>query len=107
MLDFIKGIFGLDSDGLSLTSDQKKEVDQLVKELIQIGIKEDYLSEQSGGAYNAQCHHRRAREIGSKLNLIGGMPLMLKAFSRVQKKAGKTAASHLEYAWAEIGRWLA
>jgi hypothetical protein len=107
MLDFLRGIFGQNFDRISLTPDQKREVDHLVKELIEIGIKEDYLSERPGGAFNSQCHHRRAREIGSKLNLIGGMPLMMNAFQRVQKKAGKNAASHLEYAWAEIGRWLA
>lgn len=107
MIDFLKRILGMDDEKISLTREQKTEVDNLVKELIQIGIKEDYLSERPGGAFNAQCQNRRAREIGTRLNIIGGMPLMWQCFRKAQKKAGKVAASHLEYAWAEIGRWMA
>ncbi len=83
------------------------EVNQLLKELIQIGKTEDFLSERPGGAFNAHCQNLRAREIGTRLHQLGGMSLMLDAFKKVQKKAGKTAASHLEYAWVEIGRWMA
>jgi hypothetical protein len=106
MFDFIKNLLGMDGETVSLTREQKAEVSQLEKELIVIGSKEDFLSERPGGAFNAQCQHRRAREIGTRLNTMGGMPLMWKAYQKVQRKAGKTAAAHLEYAWAEIGRWL-
>jgi hypothetical protein len=107
MLEFIKQLFGFGDEQVHLSGAQKSEADSLIKELIQIGISQDYLSERPGGAFNAHCQNQRAREIGSKLDKLGGMPLMLQAFQKVQKKAGKTAASHLEYAWVEIGRWMA
>jgi hypothetical protein len=39
------------------------------------------------------------------LSEIGGLKLMTHAFDRVRKKAGKVAASHLEYAWQAVGEW--
>ncbi len=89
------------------SSHDKTEVNRLLNELINIGIKEDYLSEHPGGGYNLQCRHIRTREIGLRLSEIGGMPLMAWAFDRVRKKAGKVPASHLEYAWQEVGEWSA
>lgn len=89
------------------SSHDKAEVNRLLNELINIGIKEDYLSEHPGGGYNLQCRHIRTREIGLRLSEIGGMPLMVWAFDRVRKKAGKVPASHLEYAWQEVGEWSA
>jgi len=83
------------------------EVDRLVEELIRIGIKEDYLSETPGRGYNGQCRHIRTREIGKRLNEIGGSDLMSWTYGKVRKKAGKTPASHLEYAWTDIGEWQA
>lgn len=88
-------------------SHDKPEVNRLVNELINIGIKEDYLSEHPGGGYNLQCRHVRTREIGKRLSEIGGTSLMLWVFDRVRKKAGKVPASHLEYAWQEVGEWSA
>lgn len=82
-----------------------KEVAALLDELIKIGIKEDYLSEIPGYGYNSQCRHIRTHEIGKRLNEIGGSNLMSWAFTRVRKKAGKVPASHLEYAWNDIGGW--
>ena len=81
------------------------EVNTLVDELVTIGIKEDYLSEIPGMGYNAQCRHVRTRAIGKRLDEIGGNELMLWAFEKVKKKAGKVPASHLEFAWHEVGRW--
>jgi hypothetical protein len=107
MLEFFKNLLGLGDESVHLGGAQKTEADALIKELIQIGISQDYLSERPGGAFNAHCQNLRAREIGTRLDRLGGMALMLQAFQRVQKKAGKTAASHLEYAWVEIGRWMA
>lgn len=88
-------------------SRDKAEVNRLVDELIRIGIKEDYLSEHPGGGYNLQCRHIRTREIGLRLSDIGGLPLMIWVYDRVRKKAGKTPASHLEYAWQDVGVWSA
>jgi len=82
------------------------EVERLVDELVKIGVKEDYLSEHPGAGYNIQCRHIRAREIGKRLSELGGLDLMNWAFARVKKKAGKVPASHLEYAWEDVGEWL-
>jgi hypothetical protein len=84
----------------------RAEAEKLIEELIKIGIKEDYLSEHPGAGYNIQCRHVRTREIGKRLSEIGGLKLMTFAFDKVKKKAGKTAASHLEYAWEDVGEWL-
>jgi hypothetical protein len=86
-------------------SANRMEVEKLVSELINIGIKEDYLSEHPGGGYNIQCRHVRARDIGKRLSEIGGLRLMNWAFEKVRKQAGKVAASHLEYAWESVGEW--
>jgi hypothetical protein len=84
-----------------------EEVERLLDELITIGIREDYLSETPGRGYNSQCRHIRTREIGKKFSEIGGNDLLSWAFEKVRKKAGKVAASHLEYAWSDIGGWQA
>ncbi len=86
-------------------SQNAKEVQDLLAELITIGIKEDYLSEYPGPGYNGQCRHVRARMIGKRLDEIGGNALMQWAYYKVQKKAGKTPASHLEYAWRDVGHF--
>ena len=83
------------------------EVNKLLEELIKIGVKEDYLSERPGMGYNGQCRHIRTRQIGQKLHDIGGLELMQWSFGKVRKKAGKMLASHLEYAWSDIGDWQA
>jgi hypothetical protein len=85
----------------------KDEVLKLIEELVVIGQKEDYLSVYPGGGYNSQCRHLRTRQIGARLYKIGGIELMVWVFERVRKKAGKVLASHLEYAWAEVGEWRA
>ena len=86
--------------------EQKAEVDRLLDELIRIGNTEDYLCETLTPGFNVQRRHIRAREIGKRLDEIGGFDLMEFAYNRVRKKSGKVLASHLEYAWAEIGHWL-
>lgn len=85
---------------------QGKEVNQLISELISIGTKDDYLSEAPGSPFNYQCRHVRARDIGKRLDEIGGQPLMIYAHDRVKKKLGLKLVSHLEYCWADIGEWL-
>ena len=100
-MGFLGGLFGT---GL-YPRENAKEVQDLVDELVNIGIKEDYLSEFPGNGYNAQCRHLRTRLIGKRLDEIGGNELMRWAYKRVVRKAGKVPASHLEYAWHEIGHW--
>lgn len=85
----------------------KKEVADLINELVRIGHQDDYLSVTPGGGYNAQCRHVRTRQIGDRINKIGGLKLMSWVFEKVHKKVGKVLASHLEYAWNDIGEWRA
>jgi hypothetical protein len=88
-------------------AERRSEVDRLIDDLIQIGKTEDYLSEVPGGAFNNQCRHVHAREIGQRLHDIGGVALMQYAMDRVHHKLGANLSAHLEYAWTEIGEWLA
>lgn len=83
----------------------KPEVDRLLEELVQIGKKDDYLSERPGAGFNMQCRHIRTREIGKRLDEIGGLELMEYANRYVKRKNGKTLSTHLEYCWVEIGKW--
>lgn len=108
MFEFLTNLFtgGNQYRDINLNTDQKKEVDGYIRELIQIGIKEDYLSERPGGSYNGQCHHRRTREIGEKLNTMAGVDLLWLVYFRVKKKVGKQLSDHLEYAWSGIGKWM-
>ncbi len=87
-------------------SAQKNEVERLIENLIRIGQTEDFLSERPGGSFNAQCRHAGAREIGARLEAIGGFELMEYVLKRVRKKLGSNLAAHLSYAWTDIGKWV-
>lgn len=104
-MDFFRNLFGGGLPG-GLDSPSKQEVNRLIDELIEIGKREDFLSERPGGQFNAQCHNLRARAIGKRLNEIGGLPLMEAAHRMVRRKLGALLTSHLEYAWSEIGQWV-
>jgi hypothetical protein len=87
----------------------RDETEKLIAELIEIGKRDDYLSEHHMPGFNAQYRHVRARAIGKRLNDIGGLQLMEYAQRQVRRKtgkAGRSLAEHLEYAWAEIGDWM-
>ena len=85
----------------------KQEVERLLDELVRIGKTDDFLSERPGGGFNRDCRHIRTREIGQRLDEIGGLPLMEYANRRVRRKLGKNLSWHLEAAWKDIGRWIA
>ncbi len=102
MLEFFESIFG----SSPYPAQNREEVQRLVDELLKIGRQDDFLSERPGSPFNSQCRHTRAREIGKRLNEIGGMRLMEWVHQRVKRKLGIALASHLEYAWAEIGEWM-
>jgi len=85
---------------------QKKEVDRLFDELVKIGRLDDFLSLQPGGPFDIRCHHIRARQIGVRLDELGGLDLMQAARSYVQRKLKKTnLEEHLDYCWQDIGEW--
>ena len=90
-------------------SQHKAEVERLLDELVRVGLQDDFLSERPGAGFNSQCRNVRARQIGTRLNDIGGLPLMEYAQRYVRRKSGKKGKSlyeHLEYAWVEIGDWM-
>lgn len=86
---------------------QRAEVDRFVQELIQIGRQDDFLAERPGAPFNYQCRHTRARDIGVRLNELGGDALMEWVHRRVRAKLKEPLASHLSYAWTDIGDWVA
>ena len=88
-------------------SHAKQEVERLLDELVRIGKTEDFLAERSGGSFNRDARHIRAREIGKRLDEIGGLPLMEYANRYVRRKLGKNLSWHLEAAWKDIGHWIA
>ncbi len=89
----------------NLPADQKQEVKRLLKKLVKIGELDDFLSLQPGGPFNVRCHHTGAREIGKRLDQIGGLELMDAARSHVKRKLKPVMAEHLDYCWQDIGDW--
>jgi hypothetical protein len=85
---------------------QRDEVNKLIDELVKIGRTDDYLSERPGGGYDGRCHHIRTRQIGKRLDEIGGHELMIFASKRVKKHLKTTLWEHLLYAWQGIGDWV-
>lgn len=82
--------------------DRRQEVNRLLNELVTIGKQDDFLSERPGGAFNPQCRHIRAREIGKRLSEIGKYPLMEYAIKKIKKKLGVALSAHLESAWDDL-----
>ena len=90
-----------------LPTETKREVNKLLDKLIKIGQLDDFLSLQPGGPFNIRCHHIEARNIGKRINEIGGLELMQAARSHVKRKLKAVMADHLDYAWQDIGDWQA
>jgi hypothetical protein len=82
------------------------ESDVLVKELIVIGGSDEFLSNDPGGKFDERRRHIRAREIGERLNELGGKKLMEAAYYRVRNALGGGPARLLESAWGYIGSWM-
>lgn len=93
--------------GAPVASHQKAEAEKLAEELIRIGANDDFLSERPGGNFNMQCRHIRAIAIGRRLSELGGLDLMAWAYRKVRRKLKRQIASHLEYAWDQVGGWRA
>ncbi len=83
------------------------EMNRLMDELIQIGQKEDFLSERPGGQFDRECRHIRTREIGQRIFDFGGadsMEWVIKKISK-NKKMWRDLAAHLEACWNRIGNF--
>jgi hypothetical protein len=63
--------------------ERRDVVERMIADLIRIGKVDDFLSERPGGSFNMQSRHIQAREIGNRLNEIGGVELMEYAQRRV------------------------
>ncbi len=83
------------------------EVEKLIADLIQIGKRDDFLSERPGGGFNIQCRHIRAIDIGKRLHEMGGLALMEYVYRRVRRKTSRVLGEHLQYAWDGVGAWTA
>ena len=81
------------------------EMSRFLEELIQIGRKDDYLSERPGGQFDRECRHIRTREIGQRIYDFGGAESMEWAMKKISKKIGKELTAHLEACWFRIGNF--
>lgn len=88
-------------------SHHQVEVEKMIADLIQIGKRDDFLSERPGGGFNIQCRHVRTIEIGKRLHEMGGLPLMEYVYRRVRRKTSRSLGEHLQYAWDGVGAWIA
>ena len=81
------------------------EMNRLMDELIQIGQKEDFLSERPGGQFDRECRHIRTRENGQRIFDFGGADSMEWVIKKINKKCGKDLGAHLEACWNRIGNF--
>jgi hypothetical protein len=84
-----------------------------VAELVEIGVREGFLSTFAGGVFNEDFRHKRAREIGYLLNEKGGMRLMRRVHAQVLWRLNvehnldkNIQGRELEHCWTGIGEWL-
>lgn len=91
----------------ALDAHRKAEVRMMIEKLVAIGRRDDFLSLVPGGPFDKQCHHREARDIGKRLNEIGGVPLMWAVRNSIRSKLKDVLAEHLDHCWKEIGQWEA
>lgn len=83
-----------------------RESDGLVDELIKIGCKTGFLASESGDGLDRNGCSIRVRQIGQRLNEIGGLRLMKIAWWRVRFALSPGPASRdLGMAWDLIGDW--
>lgn len=85
--------------------------DSLVQELLEIGRQvKDRSFSASGYMYRNDegglAKNERAREIGQKINSMGGMQAMQAAHQAISEQLGSAAARELEAIWKGIGGWM-
>ena len=82
------------------------ESESLLSELVEIGKADKFLSEEKGKEFDSYCRNVRVREIGKRLDEIGGFELMQSVCIRISLMLGPCRAREMEMAWDGIGRWL-
>lgn len=83
-------------------TDINPEIYRLLNELLEIGERDGFISAEGGPQFD-EMRHRRAREIGERLNRLGGIAFMRAAHDCVRSAGGE--ARKLEMAWDGIGDW--
>ena len=89
----------------NLPAERKQEVKEIINKLMVIGKQDDFLSVVPGGPFDHQCHHRQAKDIGRRLNAIGGLDLMMAVRMTIRRKLKDILAEHLDHCWKDIGEW--
>jgi len=84
---------------------RREEILSLIDKLVKIGQTDDFLSLVPGGPFDMQLHHREARDIGRRINDIGGLPLMEAVRNSIKRKLKDVMAEHLDHCWKGIGNW--
>ncbi len=91
----------------AVENDAVGAMDQLIRELADIGRRTSFVGTPDGTVYDDHHCHIRAREIGAKLNEQGGMELMLAAHEFVARElSGTPRARELEACWGGVGSWM-
>ena len=83
------------------------DMDDLILELVHIGRTGEGKIHARNGANFVNGSTKRVREIGRKLDRLGGIDLMVAARGAVQSHLGRRAAQRLEAVWGGIGEWEA
>jgi HEAT repeat protein len=83
------------------------EISRLVRELLWIGKVVGYLTSpgEGGDAFDGRFRNKEARQIGARLDEMGGFELMQEVYYLVRRELPSEARS-LESAWGYIGKWL-
>lgn len=105
-MSILNAIFG-EPEIRALDRERKTEINNLIDRLLIIGKQDDFLSVTPGGPFDHQCHHREAKEIGRRVNAIGGVPLMEAVRNVIKRKLKAVMAEHLDHAWKGVGDWQA
>lgn len=103
-MNLITLVFG-EAEIRALDPARRQEISGLIDKLVKIGKTDDFLSLAPGGAFDMQLHHREAREIGMRINGIGGLPLMEAVRNTIKRKLKDVMAEHLDHCWKGIGDW--
>jgi hypothetical protein len=98
---------------MSFFSDLFAKKRNFVAELVEIGLKEGFLSEVAADCFDENLRNKRAREIGCLLYEKGGMRLMRRVHAQVLWRLSVEhhlnkgiLGRELEHCWTEIGEWL-
>lgn len=82
------------------------EIGRLVAELIEMGRRDPNPETELYAAY-LEKDKPRAREIGERLNEIGGHALMEQVHQTIVATAPPYSGRHLDFAWDGVGDWSA